>query len=211
MLLLCSSDWFFFFFYLCAIYLIRRVVFKHERVGNGIISNNFLNFSHCFTWLLSLCSVGYLVKIVCVQKSHLVKFGMELGSGCICTQRLGCSGVLFILESVLIHTTCCVIIHIIDIIFRISYDKTTLVNYYGNYLVLRQQLCAFLALLNMRRSCGTHLSVHVFWMFLVLKFHMCTDKFQNLWSLNFKLYNAHIVMISINVGLHVTDTHVGMI
>lgn len=46
-------------------------------------------------------------------------------------------------------------------ICRISSDRTTLESCYGKYLVLKLQLCASLALLSMKKSCGTHSSMQV--------------------------------------------------
>lgn len=51
--------------------------------------------------------------------------------------------------------------YVLVIICRISYDKTTLERYCGKSLVLKQQLCAFLVFLNMKKSCGIHLNWQV--------------------------------------------------
>ena len=57
-------------------------------------------------------------------------------------------------------------IHPITLSFdRIFYDRTTQGSCYGKYLVFKLQLCACLAFLNTKKSCGMHLSLQVDWYF----------------------------------------------
>lgn len=67
---------------------------------------------------------------------------------------------------------------------RISYDRTTLESFCGKCLVLMPQLCAFLAFLNMKKSCGIPLNwqvsqLHQFVVTMVSVYYVVRFQFWN--------------------------------
>lgn len=80
--------------------------------------------------------------------------------------------------------------------FRISYGRTTLASCCGRYLVFKQQLCASLALMNPRKSCGMHLSMRVCLEFLLL-------------SINSNFFTLFMALTYVICVLHILGNHPG--